>query len=79
MANKSIRYGVSLRKRERAIIDQQKARYRCDMCGKTAVKRQDTGIWHCSYCDATFAGGAYTFHTPAGETFGKLFARKNQV
>jgi large subunit ribosomal protein L37Ae len=76
MANKSIRYGVSLRKRERAVINQQKARYKCDTCGKLAVRRKGTGIWHCSYCNATYAGGAYTFHTAAGEVVTKLLGRQ---
>ena len=75
MANKSIRYGVSLRKREQAVIKQQKAKYKCDTCGKTAVKRISTGIWKCNYCNATYAGGAYTFKTAAGEIVSKLLGR----
>lgn len=78
MANKSIRYGVSLRKREAAIIRQQKERYKCDTCGKVAVRRQGTGIWHCEYCNATYAGGAYTFKTAAGETLSKVLSRKSE-
>ncbi len=78
MANKSIRYGVRLRKRERAVINQQKARYKCDTCGKLAVRRKGTGIWHCSYCNATYAGGAYSFHTAAGDVVSKILGRKAQ-
>lgn len=78
MANKSIRYGVSLRKRERAVIRQQKARYKCDTCGKVAVRRKGTGIWHCGYCNATYAGGAYSFHTAAGEMVSKLLNSKSE-
>jgi large subunit ribosomal protein L37Ae len=78
MAKKSIRYGVSLRKREAAVIKQQKARYICDTCGKDAVKRQGTGIWHCNYCNATYAGGAYSFHTAAGEVVSKILGRKSE-
>lgn len=75
MANKSIRYGVSLRKREAAVVRQQKARYKCTSCGKVAVRRQGAGIWHCGYCNATFAGGAYTFKTAAGEIVDKLLGK----
>lgn len=78
MANKSIRYGVSLRKREEAVIRQQKASYRCDTCGKIAVKRISTGIWQCRYCNATYAGGAYTYKTAAGEIVSKLLGRQAQ-
>lgn len=76
MAKKSVRYGVSLRKREQAVINQQKARYKCDSCGKVAVRRKGTGIWHCEYCNATFAGGAYTYKTAAGEIVDKLLGRQ---
>ncbi len=78
MVNKSIRYGVSLRKRENAVIRMQKERYKCDACGKVAVRRKGTGIWHCGYCNATYAGGAYSFHTPAGEIVAKLLSRKSE-
>jgi large subunit ribosomal protein L37Ae len=75
MANPSIRYGVSLRKRFAAIQKDKKARYKCDVCGKVAVKRVGTGIWECRYCDAVFAGGAYTLKTAAGEAASMILAR----
>jgi large subunit ribosomal protein L37Ae len=78
MAKKSIRYGVSLRKREEAVIRQQKARYVCNTCGKEAVRRKGTGIWHCEYCNATYAGGAYSFHTAAGEAVSKILGRNSE-
>ena len=79
MANKSIRYGVNLRKREIAITSQKKARYKCDVCGKLAVKRVSTGIWHCRYCNATFAGGAYSLKTAAGETVSMILNRRAEL
>lgn len=75
MANKSIRYGVNLRNRESAVIAQKKARYRCDLCGKTRVRRFSNGIWKCDYCSATYAGGAYTLKTAAGESVSKILNR----
>ena len=75
MSNSSIRYGVGLRKRFRAVQKDKKSRYKCDVCGKTAVKRVSTGIWQCRYCNATFAGGAYTLKTAAGETVSMILNR----
>ena len=75
MSNASIRYGVGLRKRFRSVSKEKKSRYTCDVCGKTAVKRQGTGIWVCRYCNATFAGGAYNLKTAAGETVSMLLNR----
>lgn len=75
MANFNVRYGVSLRKRFLAVGADKRKRYKCDLCGKVAVKRVMNGIWHCRHCDSTFAGGAYTFHTTAGETVSRLLNR----
>jgi large subunit ribosomal protein L37Ae len=75
MANRSIRYGVRLRKRYAAVQVDKRSRYRCDLCGKTAVKRISNGIWKCRHCNSTFAGGAFTFKTSAGETASMIMAR----
>lgn len=75
MAKFSIRYGVTLRKRWSAVQADKRKRYRCDLCEKIAVKRAGNGIWHCRHCNATFAGGAYTFKTTAGETVSRLLGR----
>ncbi|MEM0159754.1 MAG: hypothetical protein QW046_03000 [Candidatus Micrarchaeaceae archaeon] len=66
MANASIRYGVNIRKRYMSVLKQKRARYVCDICGKAAVRRVGMGIWKCRHCGTLFAGGAYTFKTPAG-------------
>lgn len=67
MASSKIRYGVSLRKRYEGVQKDKRARYKCDVCGKEAVRRISTGIWKCKHCGATYAGGAYTLTTEAGE------------
>ena len=77
MANKSIRYGVNLRKREMAVIKQKNSRYKCDVCGKEAVKRISVAIWTCKYCGSTYAGGAYTMKTPAGETVARILGKSS--
>jgi large subunit ribosomal protein L37Ae len=72
MANFSIRYGASIRKRYRAVKADKQATYKCDMCGRGAVKRINTSIWKCRHCGATYAGGAYTMTTAAGEVAKRL-------
>lgn len=76
MANYGVRYGVSLRKRYAAVKADKQRRYKCDMCGKTAVKRISNGIWRCRHCNATFAGGAYTLKTTGGETASRMLNRQ---
>jgi len=72
MANASIRYGVSLRKRLRSVMKEKQGRYKCDVCGKESVKRVSTGIWTCRSCGATYAGGAYSMKTATGDTFNRV-------
>lgn len=76
MSNFSVRYGVSLRKRYMAVKADKQRRYKCDLCGKTAVKRISNAIWKCRHCNATFAGGAYTFKTSSGETASRLLGKE---
>jgi large subunit ribosomal protein L37Ae len=66
MAQASIRYGASIRKRYAKIKKEKSSSYKCEMCGKTGVKRLGTGIWQCKHCHTTYAGGAYSMTTPAG-------------
>lgn len=72
MANPSIRYGSSLRKRYNEIKKEKRMLYRCEICGRDAVKRINTSIWRCKHCNTTYAGGAYAMRTPAGEAAKKL-------
>ncbi len=76
MSNFNVRYGVSLRKRYMAVKADKQKRYKCDLCGKTAVKRVGNALWKCRHCNATFAGGAYTFKTTAGETVVRLLGKE---
>lgn len=68
MAQDSIRYGASIRKRSDKIKHEKISRYLCESCGKSSVKRIGTGIWKCRHCDTTYAGGAYSMTTSAGTT-----------
>ncbi|KAL0488135.1 ribosomal protein L37 [Acrasis kona] len=54
------RYGANLRKRAKKYEITRKAKHFCHFCGKYAFKRTAVGIWHCSSCGKTQAGGACT-------------------
>ncbi len=72
MANASIRYGARIRKRYKEVARSKRALYRCELCGKETVKRIGTSIWRCRHCNATYAGGAYSMTTSAGEVAKRL-------
>ena len=50
------RYGASLRKQIKKMEVSQHSAFTCVFCGKDAVKRRATGIWHCKSCKKTTAG-----------------------
>ncbi|MCL4389527.1 50S ribosomal protein L37ae [Candidatus Marsarchaeota archaeon] len=72
MASSNIRYGARIRKRARAVKSSKISLYKCEMCGRMSVKRISTSIWKCRHCGATYAGGAYTMTTAAGEAARRL-------
>jgi large subunit ribosomal protein L37Ae len=67
MSNASIRYGARIRKMNAAVKREKQALYKCEVCGKMSVKRISTSIWRCRHCNTTYAGGAYSMTTTAGE------------
>jgi large subunit ribosomal protein L37Ae len=60
------RYGSTVRKRYVKVITELKKPHRCPQCGFMRVKRESVGVWKCSKCGYTFAGGAYTPVTKLG-------------
>ncbi|CAD6184561.1 unnamed protein product [Caenorhabditis auriculariae] len=62
------RYGASLRKMVKKMEVTQHSRYTCSFCGKEAMKRKAAGIWDCSKCHKTVAGGAYVYGTVTAAT-----------
>jgi len=62
-----VRYGGVLRKQVATIERVQKAAHTCERCGALRVFRENSGIWACQKCGHTFAGGAYTPQTGAGQ------------
>ncbi|KAL7345405.1 ribosomal protein L43 [Encephalitozoon intestinalis] len=71
------RYGSTLRKRMKAVLETQRAKYSCEACGKKSVKRTAVGIWKCKSCRRIFAGGSYAPSTPAGKVFINMVKQYN--
>ncbi|OYT50478.1 MAG: 50S ribosomal protein L37ae [Desulfurococcales archaeon ex4484_204] len=61
------RYGASLRKKWRKVMERRYLKYECPFCGvKVRMKRLSLGIWYCPSCGRVFAGGAYQPYTSIG-------------
>jgi len=65
------RGGASLRKARAKIEIQAKALYECPQCARKSVKRIGLGVWRCTKCGYTFAGGAWTPSSKLGESIRK--------
>ncbi len=73
------RYGSTLRKRTRLILEKMKGDVKCPRCEtKASVHRVSTGIWHCKKCNARFTGGAYYIETPRGAESFRIAKRKQR-
>lgn len=60
------RYGRVARRRVSEIEDDMRDEHVCPECGDDRVSRDGTGVWSCSRCGYTFAGGTYRPETPGG-------------
>lgn len=60
------RYGRVARRRVSEIEAEMRDDHTCPDCGAAKVSRKGTGVWHCSRCEYTFAGGSYRPETPGG-------------
>lgn len=69
------RYGAALRKIIKKFEVSQHSRYFCNFCGKTALSRVAIGIWRCSGCGITQAGGAWEPTTNTAQTAKTNMAR----
>lgn len=73
------RYGSTLRKRARLILEKMKGDIKCPKCEtKGSIRRISTGIWHCKKCNARFTGGAYNIETPRGAESFRIAKRKQR-
>ena len=68
------RYGASIRKLVDKAIKSKNTRYECPKCHKLKLGRKGMGIWNCKSCETTFAGGAYSFTSEAGEIATRLIS-----
>ncbi|MEM5814795.1 MAG: 50S ribosomal protein L37ae [Candidatus Aenigmatarchaeota archaeon] len=73
------RYGAPIRKLVSNAIEAKKARYECPRCHKLKVTRKSNALWICRSCEATFAGGAYSFRTEAGEIATRLIGEYSRL
>lgn len=73
------RYGASIRKLVDNSIDAKRARYECPRCHKLKVVRKGNALWACRACETTFAGGAYSFRTEAGEIASRLIGEYSKL
>ena len=75
------RYGATLRKRWRLILERMKGDIKCPRCEtKGSIHRISAGIWHCKKCKARFTGGAYYIETPRGaESFRVAKRRQREI
>lgn len=71
-----VRYGVGIRKRLLDVESKQRNAFSCPQCGFERVHRVSTGIFACTKCRYTFAGGAYLPQTLAGSIVAKMVSQK---
>lgn len=69
------RYGRKSRKTVADIEDTMRSAHECPHCGRKSVYRISTGIWSCSKCKKTFAGGTYVPQTPMGKSSNRSLAK----
>jgi len=72
MVKAGVRYGADMRKITRKIKKNKTSRYSCPTCGKKSVKRKGYARWKCKSCGSEYAGGAYSFTTPGGESVKRM-------
>ncbi len=71
------RYGATLRKRVKSILEQRYAPHMCPFCGvKGKVYRVSVGIWKCRKCGATWAGAAYVPRSGLSKYFPQIVVRE---
>lgn len=57
----------------------QHSKYTCTFCGKDSMKRTVVGIWKCSACKKTVAGGAWVFSTTAAASVRSAVRRLKEL
>ncbi|KAF3813011.1 hypothetical protein GH733_019015 [Mirounga leonina] len=67
------------RKWRKKIERSQHAKCTCSFCGKTKMKKQAVGIWHCDSCMKTVANGAWTYSTTSAITVKPAIRRLKEL
>ena len=75
----SSRYGASNRKLHDKAIKAKRTRYECPKCHKFKVVRKSNALWKCKSCEVSFAGGAYSFESEAGQIAKRLIVEYSKV
>jgi large subunit ribosomal protein L37Ae len=59
-----VRYGRRNKEKVASLEKEHRGRHKCPYCNYVKVIRLAKGIWHCTKCEARFAGKAYTYEIP---------------
>ncbi len=71
------RYGSTLRKRWKDVMERRYAAHQCPFCGTVGhVKRISVGLWKCTKCGSVWAGAAYTPRSGLNKMFQKIVVKK---
>lgn len=71
------RYGVSVKARVEEVEIKQRKKHICPKCGFQRVKRISVGIFLCTKCRHTYAGGAYYPQTMTGSIISKMVNQRS--
>ncbi len=71
------RYGVSVKARVEEVEVKQRKKHICPKCGFQRVKRISVGIFLCTKCRHTYAGGAYYPQTMTGSIIAKMVNQRS--
>ena len=69
------RYGVSVRRNAGMALKKKSSKYTCPVCQYRKVSCKSVGIWGCSKCGHTFAGGAWEPFTRASDANSRIIRR----
>ncbi|WP_340818789.1 50S ribosomal protein L37ae [Methanolobus sp. WCC4] len=77
------RFGTRYGRRDRKLVadleEKMRAAHKCPECARPTVKRMGTGIWRCSKCDYTFAGGTFLPQTNVGKTVARSVKKAKEA
>lgn len=70
------RYGASLRKQYKEIMEKKNEPHICPFCGMSGgVMRVSIGLWTCRKCGTTWAGAAYLPRSGLNKAFPKVVVK----